>query len=204
MTTQNNIERRYIDPIEVEFRASNDDGKMTVEGRPIIYESRTIIYPGFAEVIEKNAASEALNEKMAYLLWQHDPAQPMASYKNDTLQHTEDERGVRIVADCSQTTWGRDGYEAVRNGIITKMSFAFRVEDQEWEEIKNPDGSILNVRHIIKFEKIFDFSPVTFPAYNDTEIFKRAHEMHFKQIYVPHFAQARSRRLRLSGYMSNN
>ena len=196
------IERRFIDPEVINFRAAESE-EMIVEGRPILYGVRTILFPGFAEIIEKGAATEALELNEAYLLWQHDMKQPMASYRNKTLTHTEDDNGVNIVADCSKTVWGRDGFEAVKNGTITKMSFAFRVLKQEWEEVKNPDGSILDVRHILKFEHIYDFSPVTFPAYNDTEIAKRNLDEYRQTLaptWNPYAADARNRRLRLTGY----
>lgn len=198
------IERRFIDPEVVDFRAESEG--MVVVGRPIIYEKETILFPGVAEIIHRGAATEALSLNEAYLLWQHDQRQPMASYRNGTLSHIEDEEGVQITADCSKTSWGRDGFEAVRNGIITKMSFAFRALKVEWEERKNTDGSILDVRHIVKFEHIFDFAPVTFPAYNDTEIVKRALTVPERSrreappTFNPYAAAARNRRLRLSGY----
>ena len=196
------IERRFIDPEVINFRASESE-EMILEGLPIVYESRTILVPGIAEIIHRGAATEALDRREAYLLWQHDMKMPMASYRNDTLSHTETDEGVRIVADCSKTTWGREGYEAVKNGVITKMSFAFRVLKQEWEEVRNPDGSIIHVRHIHKFERFLDYSPVTFPAYNDTEIAKRNLE-EYRQSLTPEFnpyaANARTRRLRLTGY----
>ena len=136
----------------------------------------------------------------------------MASYKNDTLNHDEREDGIFITADCSKTTWGRDGYEAVKNKLIDKMSFSFVVKDQTWEEIENPDGSTLTVRHINEIDAIYDFAPVTFPAYNDTEIYSRSLEQ-FKQQEQEkqteqqeeqpesesYAAEARARRLRLSG-----
>ena len=201
-------ERRYIDPVtaQIEFREANAD-EMVIEGIPILYGVRTILWPGFAEIVEPMAATKALEKREAYLLWQHKSSEPMASYKNSTLSHEEREDGVHIVADCSKTTWGRDGYEAVRNKLIDKMSFSFTVADQEWEEVTNPDGSVLTVRHIKEFESIFDFAPVTFPAYNDTEIYTRSYQ-EFKTENVPevpevesesYAAEARARRIRLSG-----
>ena len=194
------IERRYIDPVEVNFRAA-EDKEMTVEGRPIVYGVRTIIFPGWAEVIEKGAATDALKENIAYLLWQHDRKMPMATYRNQTLAHSEDDNGVSITADCSMTAWGRDGYEAIKNKTITKMSFAFQVDEVEWEDVENEDGSILSVRHIVKLKHIYDFSPVTFPAYNDTEVFQRSlNEFKQNKNNGLFMADARSRRLRLSGF----
>lgn len=207
-------ERRFIDPqtarIELRAQGEGDDQQMIVEGMPILYSVRTIIFPGFAEVIEPGAATEALQRNEAYLLWMHDHGCPMASYKNNTLSHEERTDGIFISADCSKTRWGRDGYEAIRNGAIDKMSFGFITAEQEWEEIKNPDGSILDVRHVIKMERVFDFSPVTFAAYDQTEISARSLEYlrnsrdYFKQAETTrdYKAEARSRFFIIKGIRS--
>lgn len=203
-------ERRYIDPVEarIELREAPDNGEMIIEGMPILYGVRTILWPGFAEVIEKNACTNALERRNAYLLWQHKSGEPMASYKNDTLQHEEREDGVFIKADCSKTVWGRDGYEAIKNKLIDKMSFSFVVKEQRWEDIENPDGSILTVRHITEIEELYDFAPVTFPAYSDTEVYSRSFEAYKQQAPQKHesesyAAEARARRLRLSEIINN-
>lgn len=177
----NKVERRYLDPktAKIETRAA-DEGQKMVSGIPILYNVQTILYPGIAEIIERGAAAEALEKYEAYLLWQHRSDKPMASYKNETLTHEEREDGVYIEADCSKTSWGRDGYEAIENRLIDKMSFGFIVADQEWEEVENQDGSVLSVRHIKQFDSIYDFAPVTYPAYADATIAKRSLE-HYQE-----------------------
>jgi HK97 family phage major capsid protein len=57
-------------------------------------------------------------------------------------------------------------YTAVKRGDLTKMSFAFSVAENG-ETFEN------NTRTITKIERIFEISPVNFPAYNDTAVFAR-------------------------------
>ncbi len=101
--------------------------------------------------------------------------QPMAARKNGTLEAKEDDKGVFIRADVSKSVWGRDGYEAIENGIIDKMSFAFDIardgDNWFWEEI---DGIEFEIREIIKFQELYDYSPVSYPAYKDTEVVARS------------------------------
>jgi len=170
------VERRYL-PIQ-EMRASKtDDGKMVIEGYPIVYEKYANLW-GFKEIIRKGAATEALNRSDEMVLWDHETDQPMARKKNGTLEVKEDEKGVFIKADVSKTVWGRNGYEAILNGIVDKMSFAFNIaragDNWYWGEF---EGVKIEVREIIKLEEIFDYSPVSYPAYKQTVVNARSKEL---------------------------
>jgi phage head maturation protease len=54
----------------------------------------------------------------------------------------------------------------IERGDITQQSFAFEVEEDEWDGLDKDQP----VRTIRKFAQIFDVSPVTFPAYPDTDV----------------------------------
>lgn len=171
-----NKERRFI-PIENMRAVKSDDGKMIIEGYPIVYNTYADLW-GFREIIRPGATTEALKRSDEIVLWNHESGQPMARKSNGTLEVQEDEKGVFIRADVSKTRWGRDGYEAIDNGITDKMSFAFDIANggENWiqEEVA---GVHIPVREITEFSEIYDYSPVTFPAYNDTEIQARSKEI---------------------------
>lgn len=163
------IERRYL-PIG-EMRASKtEEGEMIIEGYPIVYEKYANMW-GWREIIRKGAATKALERSDEVVLWDHESGQPMARRKNGTLEVKEDKKGVFIRADVSGTAWGRDGYEAIESGVVDKMSFSFDVAPEgyswSWEEI---EGMKIEVREITEFGEIYDYSPVTYPAYEDTEV----------------------------------
>jgi len=79
--------------------------------------------------------------------------------------------GVYIEADISGTAWGRDGFEAINSGLVDKMSFGFYVnEDGYTEERFVENGKRCCKRSIKKLDRVVDFSPVTYPAYQDTDV----------------------------------
>ena len=50
-------------------------------------------------------------------------------------------------------------------GDITQSSFAFTVQDDEWETDDNGN----NIRTIKKIDRLYDVSPVTYPAYPNVD-----------------------------------
>ncbi|MFW5777410.1 MAG: HK97 family phage prohead protease [Spirochaetota bacterium] len=169
-------ERRYMPISEIEIRAE-DGGEPIIEGYPIVYETPAALW-GFREIIHKGAATEVIKEADELVLWNHNSSQPMARRSNGTLVVTEDDHGVRIRADVSKTVWGRNGYEAIHNGLIDKMSFAFDVEPEgvRWT-YDVVDGVRIETRHIDRFSELLDYSPVSYPAYKDTEVQARSKEL---------------------------
>ena len=174
-------ERRYRDIGNMEIRAekNGDKDKLVIEGYPIVYGQRTVLFPGVAEIIEPGAATEALEKQNTNVYWNHNTAKPMAGFKNETLEAQEDENGVWMRAEVQGTVWGREGYEAIQSKIVDQMSFAFRVdrEGEEWTTETDEEGKTVDLRTIKKFEDIFDFSPVSEPAYTTTEVYARSKEM---------------------------
>jgi len=170
-------ERRYF-PI-TEIRALEEDSKLIIEGYPIVYEQFAEIW-GFKEIVRKGAATNALTRSNELVLWDHLSGQPMAARKNGTLEATEDEKGVFIRADVSKTVWGRQGHEAIKNGVIDKMSFAFDVEKDHWfhEKLEGSEDEIeIEIREILEFAQLYDYSPVSYPAYEDTAVQARSKEL---------------------------
>ena len=67
------------------------------------------------------------------------------------------------------TTEGNDLLVMIKRGDISQSSFAFTVRASEW--IEEVDGSTLRV--ITDCEMLYDVSPVTYPAYQDTSVTAR-------------------------------
>jgi len=169
-------ERRYIS-FNQEMRAIEEESKLIIEGYPIVYDVYAPLW-GFREIIRKGAATEALKTADEMVLWDHESAQPMARHSNGTLETKEDEKGVFIRADVSKTVWGRNGHEAIRNGVIDKMSFAFDIErDGETWSTDEIDGAKIETREILEFSHIYDYSPVSYPAYEDTSVQARGKDL---------------------------
>lgn len=94
----------------------------------------------------------------------------MARIKNGTLQLAPDAHGLHVKADLSGVQAGRDLHEAIKNGLITKMSWGFRVARDGWEYDADNKISYIN-----KVEKVYDVSAVSLPADEDTEISARSY-----------------------------
>ena len=58
-------------------------------------------------------------------------------------------------------------YEEIRNGLITKMSWAFTIAEESYDRQTH-------TRTIEKIKKVYDVSAVSIPANGDTDIAARA------------------------------
>lgn len=161
------MERRFQ---TVEMRAVEDD-KMIVEGYAVVYDQETDL-GYFRERIAKGAATNALKRSNEYFLFNHDSNQPLARRKNGTLEATEDDKGVFIRADLSKSSRGPALYSDIKSGLIDKMSFVFTVAAETWEEKTGET----DLRTITEFDQLFDYSPVTYPAYEQTDLMARSAE----------------------------
>jgi HK97 family phage prohead protease len=184
MLNTNEVQRRFIqfDSQIAEFELTVRDGEgkeaYLIKGTPIVYNRECVLYENedfrFVEIIEQGAARDALLRAEQVLLWNHDSSKPMAARKNNTLAAREDSSGVHIEADTSGTAWGREGFEAVKAGLVDKMSFGFFIKPEGYTEERSVEnGKRVLKRTLKKFDRIVDFSPVTYPAYLDTGISAR-------------------------------
>lgn len=177
------IERRFLPIASANLRFEEDSAKgMVIEGHPVLYGVLTTLYCDdsyeLREIIMPGAATDAIKAGEEVLLWNHDSSQPMARRANGTLEATEDATGVFIRADVSKTVWGRNGYEAIKENTVDSMSFGFFLdaEGYKWEREKK-DGKTIDTRTINKFSRIVDYSPVTYPAYKDTDVQARSKDL---------------------------
>ena len=149
--------------VKVEMRKVGESRKLV--GTAIVYESESEDM-GFIEVIERGAATEAIEKSDARALYGHnsDTLLPLGRMSAGTLDVTETRSGVDVEIDLPDTTFANDLAIAVERGDIQDMSFAFTVADDAWETRDGKDYRIIK-----KFDEIFDFSYVAYPAYQDTQ-----------------------------------
>lgn len=162
---------------DFEVRASEDERGSLIEGRPIIYNSRTNI-GYFDEQIESGALDKTDLTDVRFLV-NHDTNKiPLArSRRNNgksTMQMTVDEEGmaIRVWLDTENNAEAASLYSAVTRGDITGMSFMFSVDDEEWEDLESDHP----FRRIKSIASVVEVSAVTFPAYSATEIYARSLE----------------------------
>lgn len=166
-----NAERRFF-MSTVESRSSEDEGE-TIEGYAALYGSRTDLGM-FHEEIRSGAFDGVLNDDVR-ALYNHDPNMVLARSVNGegTLKLSLDAKGLRYSYKTPNRSYAKDLADAIRSGDVSQSSFAFQVESDEWKEGRSGEP---DVRTITKFKKLFDVSPVTYPAYPDATVGARGLE----------------------------
>ncbi|OSX90272.1 hypothetical protein S3E15_01836 [Bacillus mycoides] len=163
---------------------SNEDGTMTVSGYVNKTEQLSEILgvtKRFKEKISRGAFSQAIQnaKKDIHFLAEHNPKLILASTRNGSLQLREDKQGLFMTATISPTTWGKDYYQLISDGILQNMSFGFRTVKDSWRSL----DSGLYERTIDQLE-LFEVSVVRDPAYSQSTIASRSIEI-IKEPEIP-------------------
>lgn len=149
----------------VELRALEDDS-MTVEGYAAVFDSVTDL--GYMkEVIDRSAFDNADMTDIVMKYNHEDSFLPMARTRGGSLQFNVDDHGLKIRAKLPETTSNKDIFTLIKEGVLSKMSFAFTVSNEEYDYETD-------TRRILGFDKIYDVSVVDTPAYESTEIYARS------------------------------
>lgn len=170
-----------------QFRAAGADDENTghiVEGLAAVCEQETRItdiFGDFVEIIRKGAFAETDFDDVRFLV-NHDfngiaLARSRRNNKSDkpnTMQLWVDENGdvnIKADLDTENNEQSRALYSAISRGDMDGMSFCFYVseDNQRWSK---RDG--VNVREILKVDKVIEVSAVNFPAYGGTNIDSRS------------------------------
>lgn len=148
----------------------------TVTGYAALFNSPSEQMWNFREKIDPAAFDGAdMNDVRA--LFNHDPNQLLARTSSGTLSLEVDERGLKYSFDLPDTQAGRDLGELLRRGDVSQSSFGFTIAEDEWHERKNDAGEVEETTRIIKkIHRLYDVSPVTYPAYPDTSVAIRSLE----------------------------
>jgi len=157
----NNMEKRIYN---IETRIdSTDDGKEMVVGHASMYNTRSE-FMGFYETIEEGAfTDELINSSDVRALINHDQNLILARNTSGTLKLEADDQGLRYEFEMPETSYGKDLAVSMKRGDITQSSFAFTVEEDDWTTDDNGN----DLRTIKKIKRLYDVSPVTYPAYQD-------------------------------------
>ena len=157
-----------------EVRLEETEDKMILEGYAIIYDEPTLIGDesyGFIESISKDAISDAAIKDVPMKYNHMDSFLIIARTKNGSLTLTSDDVGLKVRAELLDTQSNQDIFKMVKSGLLDKMSFAFVVSEQEWDQ----NGDVPK-RYIRKIERLYDVSIVDTPAYDKTSIYARSLE----------------------------
>jgi hypothetical protein len=161
-------ERRTITG-SVHARAIGDGMPKEIGGIAAVVNSVTDL-GYFEEVIERGAFDYALSREYDIrCLFNHESDLILGRTKAETCK-------VFVNADGNlEYTWIPD-YEnpthmsvvrSIMRGDITQSSFAFTIKEQSWAD--STKYGTMGKRTITMIDELFDVSPVTYPAYSETE-----------------------------------
>lgn len=165
-------EQRTVTLEAPEVRA-DEDNRLRFTGHAAVFNQRTWIGPkkwGFWEQVDPGFFRDVLSDDAAFLV-NHDANIVLARNAN-TMTLRTDKKGLVTEAE-----WDPADPEAqlwagrVRRGDVTKMSFAFTVREDSWDE--DPDTGE-ETRTLLTAERLYDVSLVTNPAYEGTDAGMRA------------------------------
>lgn len=157
------FERRSL---PFEFRMDEADDKRIVRGHGAVYESTSTDLGGFVEIIHTGAFDDAIANSDIRALVNHDANLLLARMSAGNLKVETDSKGLAYEFQLGEQSYARDLAINLDAGNITQSSFAFTVQDDDWEETE--DGKY--IRHIYKVRELFDVSPVTYPAYEEADV----------------------------------
>lgn len=139
----------------------------SIVGHAAVFNSLSENLGGFRERIAPGAFAESINADDVRALFNHDPNFVLGRNKAGTLELSEDDHGLAIRITPPDTSFARDLMVSLGRRDITQMSFGFTVltDGQAWEE--DADGMVVRT---LKRVRLFDVSPVTYPAYTQTDV----------------------------------
>ena len=146
----------------------DDEDGLKVEGYAAVFNQETDIAGDFRERIEPGAFKEAIGRDDVVFLINHDGL-PLARTRSGTLTLEEDDHGLKMSTTLDPQDPDVNSIAGkMKRGDLDKMSFAFDLEDDEW------DLSGDTPMRTIKRAKLYDVSIVNIPAYEGTEIALRS------------------------------
>lgn len=166
------VSEREIRSFQFEIGTDGKEERKMV-GHAAVFGEATDIGGWFREQIEPGAFKASIKKDDIRALFNHDPNLVLGRNTAKTLTLSEDEAGLKVSIEPPDTQFARDLAVSIERGDINQMSFAFRVMEEEW--IMAEKSKDLDLRKIKKVQ-LFDVSPVTFPAYEGTDIAIRSHE----------------------------
>lgn len=162
---------RQLRTASTQFETREDGEKLFIEGYFAVFNSNYEIAPGMSESIAPGAFDNTLSGDIRALI-NHDTTLVLGRTKARTLELRPDAHGLwgKIEVNPKDLD-AMNLYERVKRGDVDQCSFGFDILSEETDF--RDDGS---VHWTITEVELFEVSPCTFPAYEETNISARAKE----------------------------
>lgn len=166
MPKRENREYRTAQMFEVRAAGENEEKTYDVSGYATTFDETYVLFEfdgvEYKEEILASAIDENTDLSDVIFVKDHEGT-VYARTKNNTLELTKDDHGLLVRADMSKTQSAREAFEEIQEGMYDQMSFAFVVDDDEYDM----EAHKRTIRHI---KKLYDVSFVSFPANPGTDI----------------------------------
>lgn len=163
--------KRMMRTASTQFNTREEGGEMAIEGYFAVFNSIYEIAAGMTESIAAGAFDNTLSDDVRALI-NHDTTLVLGRTKAGTLKLHADDRGLwgHITINPNDSD-ALNLYERVKRGDVDQCSFGFDIVNEETDF--REDGT---VHWTIKEVKLYEVSPCTFPAYEETSIAARSKE----------------------------
>lgn len=155
-------EKRTFDLKGVEIRS--EGGKKLLRGHAAVFDKLSVNLGGFREYVRAGAFLKSIASDDIRSLWNHNTDIVLGRNRANTLTLSEDKDGLLVEIDLPDTQAGRDAEVSVGRGDVSQMSFSFRTIKDNWFQEEEEER-----RELLEM-KLYEVSPVAFPAYPDTDI----------------------------------
>ena len=176
---QQNKERRFIEQ-KFETRevvAESGEKDIYIKGYAATYDSKTLLFKGdgyeYYEVIRKGFFDDVLQDDVV-CLFNHESEQILGRTTAGTLTIGTDDIGLWY--ECKLDTRNTNHLNisiSLERGDVNKSSFAFNVSEKI-ETSETSENMNIYTCELVKCSRLYDVSPVVWPAYQETESYVEA------------------------------
>lgn len=161
MSSNERETRSYVGEVRAD---PGEENKPThIIGLASVFNSLSEPMWGFREIIKPGAFDDVLNDDVRGL-FNHDRNYILGRSSSGTLSLSVNEQGLVYDITAPDTQTIRDLVIApMLRGDVNQSSFAFSVAPNGDDWYQDDDGMV--VREIHKISRLYDVSPVTYPAY---------------------------------------
>ena len=153
---------KEIRKLDIQFRAEEQENKMEIKGYAVVFNSPETY--GYTEVIDSKALDNADMSDVVLRYNHNDTFMVLARTRNNSLKLNVDNTGLMMDATLQDDiTEHRNIFNAIKSGLIDKQSFAFTIDEDEYDYETD-------TRTITKIGRIYDVSVVDQPFYNATDV----------------------------------
>ena len=165
MAIRDNREYRSMPMVEIRKEEGSKESSFLVEGYATNYNEYVLFTDENGTEYKEKILPEAFEgtDFSDVVFLKDHQGTVFARTKNGTLSLEVTENGLLTRTDLSKTSASRQMFEEIEAEMYTQMSFAFVVDDDEY----NTKEHLRTIRHIAK---LYDVSAVSFPANPTTDI----------------------------------